>query len=190
MEFPTIRKEVPNEEDILEDFGSQSWQAIYESLSQFKNSEPGSRQSWPLVPFGRLNKIWKDYMKHGFVRDVKGMEAISSIMIQNVHNLAANTYLSGHTSSDPSYYFDEAGMDEEAQERYYDYITDEDGGYRLSDYAMDDLQNDAFELAKTFDPNKQLQIVDRMLNRIHRRGDLSAFFIEGGKKSLDRIFNG
>jgi len=128
-------------------------------------------------------------MTLGFVRDTKGMESIAQTMIQNVHRLAANTYLMGHTESDPSYYFKDHKINKKEQERFWDnYAIDERGQARISDYGLKPLQELAFQLQKTFKPEKQLQIVDRMFNICHQRSDLPSFFIEGGTQGLNELF--
>lgn len=178
----------PSEYDVLEEQLGQEQQAVQDVLEEFKTKEPDGRQPWPVVPLGRVKKIWEDYMKTGFVRDEKGIEQIAQRMIANTHRLFANTYLMGHTEQDPKSEFEDFGMDEEAINNFGDYATDEKGNWRLSDSALRPLQEDAFELAKTYDPVQQLQIIDRMFGRVHPRSDLAALFIEGGSSSLDLLF--
>ena len=192
-EFELIKEEVPTkikteEKSSYEYFDSQL-EAIGDVLQEFKRREKGTTQPWSVVPFSRIKKIWEDYMKMGFVRDVKGMESISQRMIQNTHRLYANTYLMGHTASDPTSDFGEYDITEEEQEIFWNYaIDDERGQARISDYGLKPLEELAFKLQRTFKPEDQLQIVDRMFNVVHRRSDLPAFFIEGGSNSLDELF--
>ena len=188
-EFTEITKDLPDEQEQMQNFFEGEQEAIRDVLEEYQGSKPGEKQPWPVVPFGRVNKIWQDYMKYGLVHDTKGMEQISDRMIKNVHRLYANTYLSGHTPHDPSYELDNYGMSEKDLKRFYDeYTLDEYGQDRISDYALDDLQNDALELSKANTAEEKLQIVDRMFSRIHRRSDLPAMFIEGGTKSLNMLF--
>lgn len=56
---------------------------------------------WDLIEFPRLKKIWEDYMKLGFVRDVKGMENIKWRCIENIARLEVNTELVGHSQVHP-----------------------------------------------------------------------------------------
>ena len=177
------------EEDAMYDYYDAERETVYNVLGEFKYSEPDTVQPWTVVPLGRVKKIWEDYMKMGFVRDEKGMDSISQQMIKNVHRLAANTYLMGHSNSDPSDDFSEYDIDESAQERFWDeYAIDEQGQARISDYGLKPLQELAFELQKTFNPEKQLQLVDKMLSICHQRSDLPSFFIEGGTSGLNQLF--
>ena len=188
-EFPQIANQFPSKEEQTMAFFDRNEEAIRDVIEEYQASKPGEIQPWPVVPFDRVNKIWKDYMRYRVVHDTRGMEQISDRMIKNVHRLYANTYLSGHTPHDPSYELDNYGMSEKDLKRFYDeYTLDEYGQDRISDYALDDLQNDALELSRANTAEEKLQIVDRMFSRIHRRSDLPAMFIEGGTKSLNMLF--
>ena len=83
MELPEIEKEVPTrtEKDALNDYAEDEINAVSDVLSEFVNSEPGTKQQWDLVPFARVKKIWEDYMRMGFVRDEKGVDKIAQKMI-------------------------------------------------------------------------------------------------------------
>jgi len=52
----------------------------------------------------RLIKIWNDYAKTGMVRDTKGMDNITGIIVTNIHKLKVNTILCGHEQDDPVKY--------------------------------------------------------------------------------------
>jgi hypothetical protein len=102
-----------DDEDVYEVFEMQD-RLKFELLNDFlmhNNAQFTKRIFWRVVPSARLKKIWQDYIKTGLVRDVKGLDYIESIMIRNALNLETLTYLSGHSSSDPSYDFDDAWGD-------------------------------------------------------------------------------
>jgi len=68
----------------------------------YKNNETFSRNiRWRLIPYPRLKKIWEDYMNIGVIRDTKGLDMITDIMIDNALKIAIITILTGHTSGDP-----------------------------------------------------------------------------------------
>jgi len=180
-------KKAQVDEDIAADYYDQYYETIHSVLQDFTESPLDARQQWTLVPFARVKKIWSDYMKTGIVSDVKGMESISKQMIENTHKLAVNTYLMGHTQGSPQEHFDDYGMDENEQERFYYYAVEEDGTSLISDYGLDPLMTLALELSATFSAEEQLQIVDRMFNVIHMRSDLPGLFIEGGTSSLIQL---
>jgi len=180
---------IPTEEDLEYDYFDNEKEAIHDVLGEFKKSKPNTVQPWPVVPLARVKKIWNDYMTFGFIRDTRGMDEIAQQMIKNVHRLAANTYLMGHTQADPSRDFSDYKINKKQQERFWDdYAIDERGQARISDYGLKPLQELAFQLQKTFKPEKQLQIVDRMFNICHQRSDLPSFFIEGGTQGLNELF--
>lgn len=66
------------------------------------------RIGWKLLPAPRLKKIWEDYIRTGIVRDEKGIDMISSIMITNILKLDILTYLSGHSQYNPDEDFEDA----------------------------------------------------------------------------------
>jgi len=167
--------------------------AILQEFKKLKNKR--QRQSWTPVPFMRVRKIWKDYAITRIVRDEAGMDEIARMTINNIAKMLANTELAGHTS----YGWEEIDeifelynfTDKEKQQLWNGpFMSDEQGSDRISDYAMDPLVGDAIELLKARTSEEQLQIVDRVFNRVHRRGDLALNFIEGGSKSLNELYEG
>lgn len=73
---------------------------IKEELVQdflYDNNENFTKElQWSHVQFPRLKKIWEDYMKLGYVRDVKSLEMIERIMIRNTLLIDVLTNFSGH----------------------------------------------------------------------------------------------
>jgi len=53
----------PSEEDIRYEQFDQEQQAVRDVLEEFKSRQPNEKQPWPVIPFGRVKKIWEDYMK-------------------------------------------------------------------------------------------------------------------------------
>jgi GNAT superfamily N-acetyltransferase len=170
------------EEGVLEDF----------------RRDMNAKQAWPVVSAGRLKKIWRDHANMGFVRDEKGLDEIADRMIQNVHRLQVNTGMCGHEGYSPADvwnqhygydddYDDGMSWNDDISEKFGDHIEDENGQWRISDYAMKPLWDDAFELQFETDPTKRLMIIDRMLNRVHARSDMAANFVEGGSATLDEL---
>lgn len=192
--LPDIEKQVPSkqrdEDDVMEEYAEDYYNSIAEVLREFKANKrkKNFRQPWTVIPFARVKKIWNDYATYGFVRDERGMQEIANKMIQNVHLLAANTYLTGHTMGDPTEYFEDFGLKKKDIKNFgWDYAVDETGQSRISDYGLDELEKLAIELTKTLNSTQQLLLVDRMFNIVHQRSDLPGMFIEGGTKSLDQL---
>lgn len=151
---------------------------------------PHGKQPWPVVPSARLLKIWNDSARFGFVRDERGIDDIADRMISNAIRLQVNTELCGHTHRDPvdvvDDVFDDIEWTDELDELFGDYCEDEYGMWRISDYALDGLMDDAIELFATDDHGKKLEIIDRMLQRVHARGDVASYFVEGGSTTLSK----
>lgn len=248
--------------DLYEEYGRIKEQILHNFL--YKNNENLTKRIlWNVVPAARLKKIWEDYIRVGVVRDIKGLNMISSIMIANALKLSISTMLSGHSTENPDDDFEEAWgyyvddyigrvipqkhvdvdqteipfnnpslphiKKEKPQEYrpnpnfdnirnipfdnyvneldvipnsnqmrkdlmeilisyfYEYYLTDSKGIDIMSDYGTQPLVNLAFDLAKEENAEKKVVIIDKMLNIVHQRSDLAAWFIEGGSRTLSDI---
>lgn len=181
--------------DILLEYYSDKEQEYIETIydvesdvfNNFINSKKGDTQKWKVVPLNRMKKIWDDFSKRGVVHDERGLDNILDQIGYNILQLRVNTVLSGHTAEDPQEKFEEYGLNtEKKQERFYDYITDpKTGQLMITDYGLNKLFPLFFKALKEESYEEKLILIDKMLNVIHQRGDLAAFFIEGGSKSLN-----
>lgn len=152
------------------------------------------RQKWQVVPSARLIKIWNDYAKTGFVRDEKGMDDIAWTVLYNIWKIHANTILCGHTSEDASS-FAEGVIGENLEEKYgrdifeddISFFEDEHGSWRISDYALDPLVKASEKIESATTAEQKLQAVDHILNIVHARSDLSGWFVQGGKATLNQL---
>ena len=155
--------------------------------------DPHGRQPWPVVPAALLIKIWSDRAKQGFIRNTKGLDNIADRMIANTVRLQTNTELCGHTQRDPADVIDDVYDDvewtEELGDLFGNHCLDDYGQWRISDYAMDKLMDDAIELFAEQNANKKMVIIDRMLNRVHCRGDIASYYVEGGSRTLGHLFD-
>lgn len=179
-------------DDFVEMYSEAHDEAIGDFVREFRSSANGRVASWPVVPAGRLKKIWTDHARMGFVRDEAGMDGIARKMIGLVARLEAATEILGHTQIDAreellesmGYEFTDKEWD-----RFQNFLTAPSGQWRLSDYGMKPLQGLARELAAAKSAEEQLVIVDRMLNVTHQRGDMAENFVEGGKETLGWLAN-
>jgi len=179
-------------DDFLEMYSEAHDEAIGDFVREFRSSANGQVASWPVVPAGRLKKIWTDHARMGFVRDEAGMDGIARKMIGLVARLEAATEILGHTQIDArEELLEPMGYEftDEEWDRFQDFLTAPSGQWRLSDYGMKPLQGLARELAAAKSAEEQLVIVDRMLNVTHQRGDMAENFVEGGKETLDWLAN-
>ena len=166
--------------------------------------EKDSKMFWSVIKLQEIKPIMQQYVRDGFVRNEKGVERIAQKMLKNLARLQAATEITGHTQNDPAEYFEELGhkspwdgkvawrdMTDEQQEystQFYDYHMETEYGTPISDYGLDPLWKHAQDLMTCTKSEDQLQVIDKMLQVTHMRGDLAALFIEGGTASLDNLF--
>lgn len=163
--------------DLYDDLDGTYRQTFSEFLAGKK------RQSWKLIQFSRLKKIWEDYVKYGHVRDTRGLDDIEDILKKNTLKIYSNTLLCGHTRTDPSEYFEDYGVDDN-DSKFFDFLEAPNGQLRISDYATDKLMNKLAALRKAKSYEEKLLLIDQMLNIVHQRSDLASWFIEGGSRAL------
>ena len=72
---------------------------------------------------------------------------------------------------------------------FFDYYIEDpkSGQAYISDYALDPLMDLAFKLNKEKNAEKKIVLMDRMLNIIHQRSDIAAWFVQGGRDSLMKL---
>jgi hypothetical protein len=94
-----------------------------------------------------------------------------------------------HTESDPKYWFEqeEEHWDDNLNQKFIEHVEDENGAWRISDYALKPLIELSIKLYSENNDEQKLQIIDRMLNVIHARSDCAAFFVEGGSDTLNYL---
>jgi hypothetical protein len=152
--------------------------------------EPDYRQKWDLIPAVRLTKIWSDYVKLGFVRDEKGLDKLADLMVENIQKIAVNNILCGHEQDDPIEFATSItgeGYPEGYFEQLPHFFDDEKGNWRISDYAIKKLIGLAIDILDASSAEDKLQFMDRVLNVVHQRSDLSSWFIEGGRSTLNQL---
>jgi hypothetical protein len=160
-----------------------------------KKKGTNRRQSWHVIPAGKLIREWKYNQQTGLVHN-SIIEELSESIIENYCKLYINTVLMGHTSMSP-YSFIEACIPEEWDEEELDndledyewFACDEEGSWRISDYAIDKLFPLIIELLTEDNPNTKLYIIDKILNVTHQRSDLARWFVEGGSSTLSSLFS-
>lgn len=162
--------------------------AIDDILAEFRDRNKGDKQTWTVVSFPRVKKIWEDYSRLGIVRDERGMDDIVQQIITNIARLQANTYLAGHESQNPNEDVENHGVDlQDFEDNFADFILDETGQWRLSDYGLDKLVKIADELLDAKTAEEKLLLVDKVFNVAHQRNDLPKLFIQGGTRSLNTL---
>ncbi|MFW6272390.1 MAG: hypothetical protein ACOC2U_01255 [bacterium] len=178
-----------NEHDDIDwDLYEMMDDVLHDVISDYKDAleKGGGKQPWKVVPFPRLKKIWEDYIRHGVVRDTKGLDMIEKIFTENVLKLKANNELSGREP----YFPDEIENYDLTEDDFWGNDNFDFGdfiGDKTSDYGLNPLLNLVDKLRKTNDYEKKLPILDKMLNVVHMNSDLASLFIQGGSSSLNKI---
>lgn len=174
--------------DAAEDFSDRYDRHLDSIVKEFESAkDPANwRVSWKTVPASRIKKVWLDYGRTGVVRDEKGMQKIADAVMDGIARLDVANGLSGHDTFDPL-------------EGRFDYFTDaqkeqlqsglelKDGSWLVSDYGLPYLKKIYDQIFRADTAEEQLFAVDRALNVVHQRGDIAAFFVEGGTKTLNEI---
>ena len=186
-DYPEAIEQTEEEQmyDWLDEVDSVAQNGMDEFLS-----DPHKKQNWQLIPIARLTKIWNDFAKTGIIRDEQGLNEISDIMIKNTLLLHFNTTLGGHAPMGAMEEYLErfapegTEWDGELDQLHANHIEDQNGDWRISDYALEPLMNFASQLRFALKSEEKLYIIDKMLNIIHQRSDIAWFFVEGGSQSL------
>lgn len=95
-------------------------------------------------------------------------------------------------------FYDSTNMDREdargklydtMKERFFDYFMEDpkSGQAYISDYGLKPLMTLMQQLTRTTEPEQKIPIIDKMLNVVHQRSDIAAWFVEGGSQALSQL---
>ena len=178
-------------DDTVGEYYEKYQNKILEILNDVQNAKPNEKQKWYPMPLHRVKKIWEDYMNKGIIRDERGIDQIVDNIVDKIATLDANTALLGHKRDDPKDLIKDANEEieptEELLEKLGEYLQDENGQWRWSDYGLDKLVDLAGELLGETDYEKKLILIDQVLNVVHQRSDLASMFIQGGRGALNQL---
>ena len=150
-------------------------------------------QAWRVVPAARLEKIWQDYSKTGFVRDEAGINEIADLIIENICKVEVNTILCGHSPYHPGGVGARSMTNQKYPEGYFERLDNffddpHSSTWRISDNALRPLTTYAADLITAKTSEDKLQLIDKILNVVHMRGDVASWFVQGGRKTLTKMF--
>jgi hypothetical protein len=146
--------------------------------------------SWPKMPAALTRKVWLDFGRLSFVKNEKALDKLSDLCLDCIAMLKVSTELAGHECYCGRQAFRELELgdylSERGWERFVDFVVDEPGScnWRISDYGLPQVEKIYSEIFRADSPESRLVAIDKVLNVIHQRSDLSALFIEGGSKTL------
>lgn len=167
-------------------------QKIIEVWRGCEASKEDDRYPWKTYNLTRTKKIWADFVKSGIVRDETGLDKMADNFINKIAAIKAMTILWGHTELSPKEIIEDLELtwSEETEYKIGGYIFDDDQGqWRISDYAMDQLEELAWKIIEAETSIKKLLLLDQVLNVVHMRSDIASWFIKGGRNSLDELQN-
>jgi len=155
-----------------------------------KNRNTGSSQPWEVINSEKLKRVWSDRAKLGFIRDERSIQKFADIIVKNTMKLRVNTTLMSHSAHGAlEDVLVRTGITEEDLEGFEEYAVDEHDRWRISDHALGKLTNVAMEILSSKSSEDLLILIDRVLNIVHIRSDLSSWFVAGGKRTLDKLAN-
>lgn len=149
------------------------------------------RFCFDVIKSRELIEVWNSFIKHGKA-NIEKVEEFEEKMVGNIARLDVHNKLSGHDTycgfqelkSNHEIKFTE----DEKQIYYGSYFADhETEGGILSDYGLPKLKALVPALITARSAERKLKVIDAMLQVTHPRGDLSAFFVEGGRKTLNQL---
>lgn len=168
---------------------------IIDEWKQNKGNDE-ARQSWHLINNQMLNREYKASRDMGEIKvNVKNIEKMQNVCIENYLKLRINTILFGHDSINPfdyvSRFTDEFDNEKELSDLLDDfewYAVDDSGNWRISDYGLQKIENCIIGMLQEENANKKLFWIDQLLSICHQRSDLSSWFVLGGERTLMQIF--
>ena len=193
-----LNESIEDLEDVFEE------KTHFELLNDFSlDKKHGIKQKqWNLIPAQQYHTLLKRYMESPIIARIPYNVVNNwflNIIVPNAIDINNITDFAGHSgyfpSEDVSDYF---GVDIEGYGDgceyldsigFYDWCVLPDGSDAWSDYGLKPL----FDIINLYNPNMEageiLILINRCLDVVHQRGDLSSAFIEGGKHSCDYISN-
>jgi len=79
---------------------------------------------------------------------------------------------------------------EKMMNNFFDYYMEDPehkmGGF-MSDYGLTPLLTLVGQLYRETEPEKELVIIDKMLNVVHQRSDIANWFVQGGSRALSQL---
>ena len=148
----------------------------------FNDYKSGKDFKWNVLKPDFVHKVWDDFINKGYVSDESKLDTIFNTIRDNVVILVITSSVSSHSKVPVDMLDDQlANISVEQSEKFFKWLTGENYNKNISDFGTEPLFHAvalAFE-AKTY--KEKLKHLDRALHITHSRGDLSLFFIQGGR---------
>lgn len=197
-----IQEQIKSEDDLRE----LLIQNTYDIFRQIKDKE---KITFSLIDPYQYKRAMEEYMKYGqFIRFPENkILDWKELVLNNIAMLEALTQIHGHRvfPFDEFYdVFDDIERPDKSEEEdfseiydilYNKYDIDEyvphfsNGQPVLSDFGMKRLYELAKELIRQTKPEDIIITINKIMNVVHQRSDLSELFIRGGEESHSMISN-
>jgi len=180
-----LLNESPNDYSrVNDDFSDRRTSQLIDIVDSFIKNKGEGIVHWQTIPAKLLAGVWLQFGKLKRI-DINKLDKISDRMLTNIARLRVCTELSGHTSNDPADDLEEMGYNftEKDLKDLAWYVGD-----FISDYGLNPLEELYVKIYNADTPEEKLYAIDKALNVIHRRNDLAAMFVEGGTKTLTKIY--
>lgn len=195
-----IQEQIKSEDDLTE----LLIQNIYDIFRQIKDKE---KITFSLIDPYQYKRAMEEYMKYGqFIRFPENkILDWKELVLNNIAMLEALTQIHGHRGVFPFDEFYDVFDDIERPEKkdfhevydilYNEYDIDEyvpqfsNGQPVLSDFGIKPLYKLAKELIRQTKPEDIIITINKIMNVVHQRSDLSELFIRGGEESHSMISN-
>jgi hypothetical protein len=155
-------------------------------VEEFLSRQAGETQPWSVMPYYLVKKVHDEFMNFGFVHSEKILERLLERVYENVIRLQINTELMEHEAVSIDDVVSSYGLTKEDFNDYPDWVTDENGSWRISD-QMKPLVSLIMEMHQEKIMENKLVLLNRLLNRVHQRSDLASWFVEGGSHALSQL---
>ncbi len=177
--------------DAAEDFHRRREEQLMDLANLLKQSKGKGKVPWKTIPASLLKRVWLQFGKYHRIKE-NDLDKIADQMLTNIARLRASTEMMGHTAYDVRPELADNGIeftDEEWEEWMSNYFTNKEGSWMLSDYGLPKLEAIYEQIFDAETPENKLYAVDKALNVVHQRNDLSAMFVEGGQATLNAVSN-
>lgn len=178
------------------------YHGVDDMLSEFDRDKADgrARKYWQTIPAEQYQSALRKFMREGELFDYPEsvLRDWLNRIIGNTMDLDVATMLAGHAQIWPTEevaeHYGEDLDENTAFERleksgFFDWARLPDGSDAISDYGLRPLYEILGELPANPTPAQMMTAINRALDVVHARGDLSSLFVSGGSKALSRISN-
>ena len=172
-------------------------------LYQFK-TKTSDTKTWDLIPYEQYRNLLKRFMEDPIGARIPDNIVTNWILIicKNLAQILSIQKLWGRCTKFPfadveKFYninkikdlerYRINCMNELHHSGFYKWARTPEGNEAFNDCGFKAVYDILKKYREDMEPENKLMLIDRCLNVVHGRGPMAEYFIEGGKKSLDKI---